>query len=76
MRKLQENLIEVVQDPYGNYAITQALETWENQRTQPIRDTLKTYFQQLTIQKYSSNVIEKCVERADSVTISEYFQIL
>ncbi len=31
-------------------------------------EKIKEYFQQFAIQKYSSNVIEKCVERSDIVT--------
>ena len=33
----------------------------------PILEKLTEFFQQFAIQKYSSNVIEKCVERADDV---------
>ncbi len=66
----------IVQNPYGNYSITTVVESWESHIVEPIMQKLKEYFNQLAIQKYSSNVIEKCVERADAGDIQEYFEIL
>jgi len=40
----------------------------------PILAKLSDYFQQLSVQRYSTNVIEKCVERADREEIRVYFR--
>lgn len=42
----------------------------------PILAQLTDYFQQLSVQRFSTNVIEKCVERAEKAEIEIYFQKL
>ena len=62
---LNENIIEIVQNAYGNYAITEVLQRFSREVNKPIVCQLAVFFQQLSVQRYSTNVIEKCVERAD-----------
>ena len=65
VQALANNINEIIQSQYGNYAITTSLEIWtEEGEGEPILDKLVEFFQQFSIQKFSSNVIEKCVERS------------
>ena len=62
---MSKSAIELVQNPYGNYAIQVALETFTVQDCDPILGALKGKFAQLSMLKFSSNVVEKCIEKAD-----------
>lgn len=53
---------ECVQDPYGNYAIQHAVEVWGPPHRDEIVGTLLRGGVQLSSTKYSSNVVEKCIE--------------
>ncbi|CAJ1352014.1 unnamed protein product [Effrenium voratum] len=59
-----EQALDLVQGPYGNYAIQHALEEWGGQRCQPVLQKLEGRMMQLSIQKYSSNVVEKLFSSA------------
>ena len=59
LKQLAQNALELVQSPYGNYAIQHALEEWGGNRCQPILRKLEGRMMQLSIQKFSSNVVEK-----------------
>jgi len=41
---LADNLVATIQSPYGNYAITTALETWGLARCEPIMLKIKENF--------------------------------
>jgi len=69
---LADHLVSTIQSPYGNYAITTALETWGLDRCEPIMVKIKENFAQYSMHKFSSNVIEKCVERADATVVNEF----
>lgn len=63
--------LKLVQDPYGNYVIQYVLEL-QNSLQQEAKNNLIMKFMghlgYLSTQKFSSNVIEKCVEEADETT--------
>jgi len=56
---LARHALDLVQSPYGNYAIQHALEEWGGARCTPIFHSLEGRMMQLSIQKFSSNVVEK-----------------
>lgn len=58
-RELVANAHILVQDPYGNYAIQQVLDTWAEACHQALLKSFGGKVAQLCIQKYASNVIEK-----------------
>jgi hypothetical protein len=62
---VSENAIELVQDPYGNYAVQEIMEKWSEQNFVPLFEKVKTRVAQLSIQKFSSNVIEKWLAMCD-----------
>jgi len=69
-----QDLIKLVSDPFGNYAISQIVEKWEPQVCKPIFEKLATKIFELSIQKYSSCVIEKCLQFGDPQTRSAFIR--
>ncbi len=55
--------LELIENPYGNYALQIVIDYWNNN---DIYDICKQFFNRLTefsCMKYSSNVIERCIEK-------------
>jgi hypothetical protein len=67
LQKLAEHALDLVQSPYGNYAIQHALEEWGGPTCNIVLRSLEGRMMQLSIQKFSSNVVEKifCVAPPD-----------
>jgi hypothetical protein len=63
--KIQESVIDLVQDPFGNYAVSEIIKTWDINFCRPIFSAIKTKLCTLSNQKFSSNVIELCLGAAD-----------
>lgn len=55
------HLLELAQDPFGNYAVQVLLETWGTQAYRHIVGHFAPNVVQLSMQKFSSNVLEKCM---------------
>ena len=66
------DLIVLVSDAFGNYAVSQIVEKWDPKVCKPIFDKLTNKIFELSIQKYSSCVIEKCLENGDRSTCSTF----
>ena len=69
---IQVDLLELVSDPFGNYAISEIVQKWNPQTLQPIFTQLKNKIAELSIQKFSSPVIEHCLKHADEKTRSQF----
>lgn len=54
--------IILMQDPYGNYALQHMIDTWQEECAFQMINCIKGKVAQLCIQKYSSNVMEKCIK--------------
>ena len=54
------NALELVQDAFGNYVIQYVLDLGDAQATATIITNLLSHIGALSVQKFSSNVIEKC----------------
>ena len=76
MRKLVDNSIELSQNPYGNYAIQQAFENWSAEICQQMIPCFFGKFYQLSMQKFSSNVIDRCLQKAKPEYLSIMMQEL
>lgn len=67
--KLIENItgaaFELVQDPFGNYVVQYILDLHEIEFTRPLCESFLGRVPDLSKQKFSSNVIEKCLRTAD-----------
>ena len=72
MNRVQREILYLCCHPYGNYAITEIVKHWPNKLNLVIFKALKTKLYELSMQKYSSNVIEKCLEHSDSQTRTEF----
>lgn len=51
----------IIQDPFGNYVVQYAYEVYKQEVCRPITDKIIQKFTQYSVQKFSSCVVEKCV---------------
>lgn len=72
MSKIRDKVVEIACDPFGNYAITEIITRWPKSVCEPIFESLRSHISELCIQKYSSNVLERCLEYAPDETRSQY----
>ncbi|RMZ91329.1 hypothetical protein DV736_g1417, partial [Chaetothyriales sp. CBS 134916] len=63
--RITECAFDLVQDPFGNYVVQYILDLDEPTFTKPLCDSFKGRVVALSKQKFSSNVIEKCLRTAD-----------
>jgi hypothetical protein len=67
---------QLIQDPYGNYVLQETLDKWHDTDAELHEDENNSLFanvfkqlegkiEKLAVQKFSSNVVEKCLERAN-----------
>ena len=67
--QITDNAFHLVQDPFGNYVLQYIVDLQESCFTDPLCYTFQGQIPQLSKQKFSSNVIEKCLRGAQhSVT--------
>ena len=71
-RLLLENGKTLVQNQHGNYSIQVALECWDYKLIHPLIILFHDQFFSLSTQKFSSNVVEKCLERGGEVVLSKF----
>ncbi|KAI1004792.1 Pumilio domain-containing protein [Podosphaera aphanis] len=64
IRQISNNAYVLVQDPFGNYVVQYILDLNEHVFTEPLVAMFKGRVSQLSKQKFSSNVIEKCLRCA------------
>jgi len=67
IEKIAMNILETVQNPFGNYVIQYVLDEWEIEDTKDIIAPIIKNAVSLSMQKFSSNVVEKCLQMGDSV---------
>ncbi|KAJ5167722.1 Armadillo-like helical [Penicillium canariense] len=63
--QITSNSFALVQDPFGNYVVQYILDLAETRFTNPLCQTFAGNIPSLSKQKFSSNVIEKCLRTAD-----------
>ncbi|OAG11068.1 ARM repeat-containing protein [Paraphaeosphaeria sporulosa] len=68
VRQITANSFNLVQDPFGNYVVQYILDLNEMSFTTPLCLNFQGHIAELSKQKFSSNVIEKCVRCADMDT--------
>ena len=64
--QITEHAFHLVQDPFGNYVLQYIVDLQEPCFTNPLCQTFQAQVPQLSKQKFSSNVIEKCLRGADT----------
>lgn len=65
---LSVHALDLVQGPFGNYAVQHALEEWGGEACDKIIQALVEKVVQLSIQKFSSNVVEQMLKCATFCT--------
>ncbi|KZF20668.1 ARM repeat-containing protein [Xylona heveae TC161] len=65
VRQISANSFSLVQDPFGNYVIQYILDLGESAFSEPLWGGFLGKVPTLSKQKFSSNVIEKCLRTAD-----------
>jgi len=73
---ISKSSLELIQNPYGNYALQTALDFLDETQSQLILDSFKGKYAQLSLLKFSSNVIEKCFGKADKQRKNEIIKEL
>lgn len=63
--QITSNAFSLVQDPFGNYVVQYILDLAEPLFTEPLCQSFRGNIPALSKQKFSSNVIEKCLRTAD-----------
>ena len=59
-----------MQDPFGNYVVQYVLDKSRNNEANQIIAQLQGRLEQLSMQKFSSNVVEKCLQHASSTELA------
>jgi hypothetical protein len=65
VRKITSNSFDLVQDPFGNYVVQYILDLNDPKFTTPMCEGFRGKVVELSRQKFSSNVIEKCIRCAE-----------
>ena len=68
---INENALTLIQHIYGNYVIQIVVETWDLNDILEILSNFKNKYTMLSMSKYSSNVVEKCIEK-NQIILKEY----
>lgn len=69
MRSFEHNCTEIVEDAFGNYAVQYALDNYGYQVCWNLIEHVIKNLLSLSNQKFSSNVVEKCIQVSDRVKI-------
>jgi len=67
LEKISQNSLEIVQNPFGNYVIQHILDEWGAEVANSIVEVILKNIISLSMQKFSSNVVEKCFDNVDEV---------
>ena len=59
--------VDLAQNPFGNYGIQYIMENWSQNELNDIKDKIMENIYELSIQQYSSNVVEKAFDINDEL---------
>ena len=59
---ITNNFVILAESPFGNYGIQYLMEIWNKNELTGIKDKILENIYQLSLQQYSSNVVEKAIE--------------
>jgi hypothetical protein len=72
VNELSSNVIEIIQNPFGNYSLQYILKEWGIVSCRYIVNIIINNISSLSMQKFSSNVVETCIEMADKVICIDF----
>lgn len=76
VRRIVDNSLELMQDAYGNYVVQYVLDVCSDEDVHAVCESVVGRVNLLAIQKFSSNVMEKCLERCTDRVKELYMQEL
>lgn len=76
VRRIVQKSLELMQDAYGNYVVQYVLDVCGEDDVHAVCESVAGKVCLLAIQKFSSNVMEKCLERASDRVKELYLQEL
>jgi hypothetical protein len=76
VRRIVQKSLELMQDAYGNYVVQYVLDVCGDEDVHAVCESVAGKVCLLAIQKFSSNVMEKCLERASDRIKAMYLQEL
>jgi hypothetical protein len=76
VRRIVEKSLELMQDAYGNYVVQYVLDVCSDDDVHAVCESVVGKVNLLAIQKFSSNVMEKCLERCTDQTKEHYMEEL
>ena len=62
---VKDNAIQLISHPYGNFVIQVVVESWSDYNE--ILNKFDKKFYNLSLEKYASNVVERCLEKDDDI---------
>jgi hypothetical protein len=74
--RIVDKSLELMQDAYGNYVVQYVLDVCSDEDVHAVCESVVGKVNLLAIQKFSSNVMEKCLERCTDHVKEEYLQEL
>jgi len=74
VQKIVESALELMQDAYGNYVVQYVLDVCGEDEAASVCESVVGKVSLLAIQKFSSNVMEKCLERSNDRVRDLYLQ--
>ena len=66
--EIVQNFVILAESPFGNYGIQYLMENWNKNELNEIKQKIIENICQLSVQQYSSNVVEKAIEIFDDET--------
>lgn len=76
VNKIVEKSLELMQDAYGNYVVQYVLDVCSDEDVHAVCESVAGNVSLLAIQKFSSNVMEKCLERCTDKVRENYLEEL
>mmetsp|Transcript_33490 Transcript_33490/g.99825 ORF Transcript_33490/g.99825 Transcript_33490/m.99825 type:complete len:748 (+) Transcript_33490:462-2705(+) len=76
VRRIVEKALELMQDAYGNYVVQYVLDVCGDEEIHAVCESVVGKVCLLAIQKFSSNVMEKCLERCTDRVREHYLNEL
>jgi hypothetical protein len=76
VRRIVDKALELMQDAYGNYVVQYVLDVCSDEDVHAVCESVIGKVNLLAIQKFSSNVMEKCLERCTDRVKEHYLEEL
>ena len=62
---IKDNALQFIEHPYANFVIQVVIECWSDYKE--ILDLFDKKYYRLSLEKYASNVVERCIERDENI---------